>query len=79
MTDRTEGEGLEPQATVSRLPWRNGDGYSYGGEVILTVGERAFLVGASREDEAFARDMASAWNSRPTEALAGKGEANDAR
>lgn len=77
MNDRTEREvSSAPEARVSRLPWRDGDGYSYGGDVILTVGLRAIALSNSKDDEDFAKRLADAWNRRPTEALAGKGGGN---
>lgn len=53
---------VEMRAHVSRLPWRDGDGYSYGGDVILTIGRRSFACGASKDDEAFAKEVAERWN-----------------
>lgn len=51
-------------ARVSRLPWRDGDGYSYGGEVIVSIGEKSFVVGGSqKEDFMLAREIALRWNS----------------
>ena len=55
------------KAFVTRLPWRNGDGYSWGGEVVLNIGDRAFLICSTREDEALASAMADAWNRRAEE------------
>ncbi|AZV00234.1 hypothetical protein [Paracoccus kondratievae] len=53
-------------ARVSRLPYRNGDGYSFGGEIILTIGDRAIMLGARSEEMAFAQELALAWNARRT-------------
>lgn len=53
-------------ARVAQLPYRNGDGYSWYGEVILTIGERAIMLGAGREEMEFARELALAWNARRT-------------
>lgn len=53
-------------ARVSRLPYRNGDGYSWGGEVILTIGERSIMLGPDRQEMDFARELALAWNARRT-------------
>lgn len=47
-----------PVAIVSRLPRRNGDGYSWGGEVVLTVGARSVIL----DDVDFANALAVAWN-----------------
>lgn len=51
-------------ARVARLPWRDGDGYSWGGEVILIIGETALQLGSSKEDFQLAMELASAWNAR---------------
>lgn len=51
-------------ARVSRLPFRHGDGYSWGGEVILTIGDRAIMFGCDRPEMEFARELALAWNAR---------------
>lgn len=53
---------LERQATVSRLPWNDGDGYSYGGQVVLTIGGRSMLFGNSNDDKGFADEIAKRWN-----------------
>jgi hypothetical protein len=47
-------------ATVSTLPWHDADGYSYGGSVVLTIGERSILLGP--KDKKFADDIARRWN-----------------
>lgn len=49
-------------AIVSRLPYRDGDGYSYGGEAIITIGERSVLVGSGKEAYALAQEIARRWN-----------------
>lgn len=49
-------------ASVSRLPWRSGDGYGWGGEVVLTIGLQSLLFGNDRADEALAREIARRWN-----------------
>lgn len=52
----------EREAQVSRLPSRSGDGYSYGGEVVLTIGDKSIIMGSSTEDYDIACHMAMAWN-----------------
>lgn len=49
-------------AFVSRLPYRDGDGYSYGGEIIVTIGDRSFLLCA--QDSELAEELALRWNAR---------------
>lgn len=55
MTERSK-------AIVSALPGHSGDGYSYGGSVILTIDTRSLMIGESREDYHFAMQLADAWN-----------------
>lgn len=50
-------------AKVSRMPWRNGDGYSWGGDVVLTIGDISLMLGSKNEDFSFALEMARRWNS----------------
>ncbi|PWJ80574.1 hypothetical protein C7441_112116 [Pseudaminobacter salicylatoxidans] len=57
MTKLTESEAI-----VSRLPWFYGDGYSYGGQIILTIGGRSVSFGNSGEDELIAIELACRWN-----------------
>lgn len=47
-------------ATVSRLPYHDGDGYSYGGDIVVTIGDRSFLLAA--RDSKFAEELARRWN-----------------
>lgn len=49
-------------AFVSMLPCRDGDGYSYGGEIIVTIGDRSFLLSA--RDSKLAEELALRWNAR---------------
>lgn len=51
---------IEAEARVSRLPWNDGDGYSWGGAVILTIGDLAVQLG--KNDEPIAREIARRWN-----------------
>lgn len=54
-------------ARVSRLPAREGERYDWGGEFIITIGERAIMIGADESSEQFAREIADAWNARQQE------------
>lgn len=58
----TYDELVEKVAIVSRLPYSNGDGYNYGGEVILTIGDQSFLIGAGTHTLPLAAEMARRWN-----------------
>lgn len=51
-------------AHVSFLPSEDGDGYSFGGGVILTIGDRSFYIGSGKikDDEDFAKEIARRWN-----------------
>lgn len=60
---------------MSQMPWINGDGYSWGGEAIVTIGECAIMVGAGKEAETLAREIARRWNAaRIDAALKGDGD-----
>lgn len=50
------------KAHAAQLPWRDGDGYSWGGEAILTIGGRAIMIGAGKESLALAQEIARRWN-----------------
>jgi hypothetical protein len=52
------------QATVSRLPLGSGDGYGYGGGIILTIGDRSFVVGEASESYELADEIAKRWNAK---------------
>lgn len=47
-------------AVVSHLPYRDGDGYSYGGDTILTIGKRSIALAS--QDDKFAKEVARRWN-----------------
>ena len=51
-------------AHVSFLPCHDGDGYSFGGGVILTIGDRSLYIGSGRtkDDENLAKEIARRWN-----------------
>lgn len=50
------------RAHVSQLPWRDGDGYSWGGEAILSIGNLAIMIGSGKDALALANEMANRWN-----------------
>ncbi len=50
------------KARASQLPYRDGDGYSWGGEAILTIGTRSILIGAGKEALALAQEIERRWN-----------------
>lgn len=54
----------EAQATLSRLPFRDGDGYSYGGDVVVTIGDRSILLGPGGEAEELGAEIVRRWNAR---------------
>lgn len=57
---------MSDEARVSYLPYREGDGYSFGGGVILTIGERSLYIGSGiigDSDRKFAEELARRWNS----------------
>lgn len=53
---------MSAKATASQLPWRDGDGYSWGGEAVLTIGDRSIMIGAGKEAFALAQEIANRWN-----------------
>lgn len=53
-----EREGKRASGVVSRMPTHGGDGYSYGGEWVVSIGGRAIVLGA--EDERLSRLIAAA-------------------
>lgn len=55
----TLNEILSSTANVSEMPRFNGDGYSYGGESIVTIGGRSFPVGIDKD---LADEIAHRWN-----------------
>lgn len=46
MTDKTAWEELVGHVSV--MPFHSGDGYSWGGDVVVSFGERAINLGAAR-------------------------------
>ena len=52
------------QATVSRMPVGSGDGYGYGGGIVLTIGDRSLFIGESNFSKEFAQEIAGRWNAR---------------
>lgn len=52
------------RATASQLPWRDGDGYTYGGEAVLTIGARSLIIGSGKDALALAQEVAKRWNAK---------------
>lgn len=50
----------EARASVSKLPWHDADGYSYGGSVVLTIDDQSLLLGPKDQD--LADEIAKRWN-----------------
>lgn len=50
------------RAALHQLPYHDGDGYSFGGDWILTVGERAIHLGAGNESKAVGARIVNLWN-----------------
>ena len=46
------------KAIVSSLPVMSGDGYGWGGEAVLTIGDQSVVIG----DIALAEEIAERWN-----------------
>ena len=61
MTDNSDTD-REPKRTaaVSQLPVRDGDGYGFGGDIVLTIGSQSFLLGP--RDGELATELAKRWN-----------------
>lgn len=53
---------MKETAIVSRLPFRDGDGYSFGGDVILTIGKHSVQFGIGQDALNLANRVAEAWN-----------------
>lgn len=60
MTQDTDSKGGWTPGVVARLPWNNGDGYRWGGDVIVCFGERAINLGGDQDSEPLARLIAAA-------------------
>lgn len=52
----------DQRAQVSHLPLRDGDGYSWGGEAILSIGNKAIMLGAGKDGFELAQEIARRWN-----------------
>lgn len=52
----------EMEANAAQLPYHSGDGYSWGGGAILTIGGRAIVIGEGDGSYEFAREIARRWN-----------------
>ena len=57
-----KGNLSEMEARASRLPYQNGDGYSFGGSAIVSIGDRAIMVGEGDGSFEFACEIARRWN-----------------
>lgn len=53
---------IENRAQASQLPYRDGEGYSWGGEAVLTIGARSIMIGAGKEALALAHEIERRWN-----------------
>lgn len=58
------------EARVCTTPWRDGDGYSWGSETVLIIGNIAIPMGAGKKAAALARELAGRWNAARPEAPA---------
>lgn len=54
----TEAVPWLDRATVSFLPYMTGDGYGWGGEAVLTIGDASIIIG----DRSLAEEIAERWN-----------------
>ena len=52
----------EQEARASTLPYQSGDGYSYGGAAVVTIGDRAIMVGEGDGAFQIACEIARRWN-----------------
>lgn len=52
------------RAIASQLPWREGDGYAYGGEAILTIGVKSIMIGPGKDSFTLAQEIAKRWNAK---------------
>jgi len=55
---------INAPAIVSRMPSGSGDGYGYGGGIILTIGDRSLFIGEANFSKEFAEEIAERWNTR---------------
>jgi hypothetical protein len=65
MADRIEDGGPAWSGVAAGfhvLPYGSGDGYGYGGGAVLTVGDRAFLIGEGNDATKIAKELARLWN-----------------
>lgn len=57
-----KGNRSELEARASWLPYHTGDGYSYGGGAIVSIGDRAIMVGEGDGSYELACEIARRWN-----------------
>ena len=50
------------KASASQLPYSSGDGYSYGGGAVLTIGGHAFMIGEGGCSFELAPEIARPWS-----------------
>lgn len=50
------------EARASQLPHHSGDGYAWGGGAVVTIGERAIVIGEGDGAFEIAREIARRWN-----------------
>lgn len=68
MTDLTALKAGE--ARVCTTSYRDGDGYSWGSETILIIGDAAIPMGAGKQAAALAREISNRWNEHARRAAA---------
>lgn len=49
-------------ASASQLPWHSGDGYSFGGAALVTIGDRSIMIGEGDGSFQLAKELARRWN-----------------
>lgn len=54
----------DARAFYSTLPIHDGDGYSWGGDAVVTIGDRSFVLGGSKQSHELAKEIARRWNAR---------------
>lgn len=61
--EKLKAHGLDTApAKAAMLPYHSGDGYSFGGGAILTIGEFAIPIGEADGSFALAKEIARRWN-----------------
>lgn len=52
----------EAEAIYSELPGFSGDGYSYGGGAVVTIGNKSLVLGVGDEAYQLAHELVRRWN-----------------